>query len=1066
MVKRSWGADRFFVLRTPLLPVEAFTGLAQGLEAAHAHADELEGAVSRDCQTLGRRLHEFIRRPEVVEALRVGATEFAELLAGLDAEALVRNRKLARTLVGYHARLTTRPTPYGLFAGVSLGTIDQNGPETAIELQPRGRYRRDVDLDVGCARRLARTLAVDPSCADHIRLEPNSTVYRVNDRLRYLEVRGVESKPRFELAEIEAGDVLDWLLRASARRLTRNQLAQELLASPLGAGIEFDEARDFIAELVENQLLCPHLGPEVVGLDAVSSVLEGLAPGTDGELIVRLTAVRKSLQDIAAVPVGDADYGCIEAQVGALLGQVSAKPGASVAVNLHKPAAVARLGKKVVEELEHGIDLLHRLFGKRNERDSLREFRRQFRRRYGEGRRVDLCTVLDEELGLGYPVGAAARSSRSMPLLSDLPPLAAFVEEPPFGALHRTLLRRMELSGTELVLDAAELTALTTGNPEPLPDSFLAVARIAGKSADAIRDGQFTVWIEGVSGPSAARLLGRFCRFDEDLRGEVERHLAHVQSMRPEAIIADVAHLPPGDLGNVVLRPALASHAIPYLGQVRSAQDSIPVSELSLLLDGDRLVLVWDRNEREVVPRFTSAHLVDHRSLGVYRLLSDLQYAENACWLSWNWGPLSALDALPRVVVGRVVLAPARWRIPPDELRQLLEPGRRPELYSRFRDWRKRRGLPRWVVFDDFELPYTFDFDNVLSVESLAQVLRGRHETVLTELFPPPDEAFVRSTEGRFIHQMVVPFRREKVESGAPRSLARILRAARHDRATATWRSTKIYALEPDVERLLLGEVGALARQAQAAGRIEKWFFIRYHDPECHLRLRAQGGSSAAAFDAELADLGRSLLGRRVVSEVVFDRYEPEVERYGGPEAIEQAETIFWADSEAVLSILPALESEADRWRAGVLGCDALLRDCGLPLAARAGLMERLRRYLTQDLGVSIDLKRAIGDRYRTHREDLDALLRGDSVLSSMAEVGACLDQRRRYTRAAFDRLRVLQQRNALSRPIEDVIGSLVHMFMNRLFASQANLHELVLYDFLLRHYRAQLGRAGARGDI
>ena len=46
---------------------------------------------------------------------------------------------------------------------------------------------------------------------------------------------------------------------------------------------------------------------------------------------------------------------------------------------------------------------------------------------------------------------------------------------------------------------------------------------------------------------------------------------------------------------------------------------------------------------------------------------------------------------------------------------------------------------------------------------------------------------------------------------------------------------------------------------------------------------------------------------------------------------------------------------------------------------------------------------------------------------------------------------------------MQDKIGSLMHMSMNRIFASKSRLQELVIYDFLNRHYTSAIKRKAAK---
>jgi thiopeptide-type bacteriocin biosynthesis protein len=80
----------------------------------------------------------------------------------------------------------------------------------------------------------------------------------------------------------------------------------------------------------------------------------------------------------------------------------------------------------------------------------------------------------------------------------------------------------------------------------------------------------------------------------------------------------------------------------------------------------------------------------------------------------------------------------------------------------------------------------------------------------------------------------------------------------------------------------------------------EGWFFIRYRDPEPHLRLRFRGRQSAPSETLGiLHDWFAGLLAKGITARLTLDTYDPEIERYGGGDAAAAAERLFQADSEA-----------------------------------------------------------------------------------------------------------------------------------------------------------------------
>src|SRR6185369_11823430 len=178
----------------------------------------------------------------------------------------------------------------------------------------------------------------------------------------------------------------------------------------------------------------------------------------------------------------------------------------------------------------------------------------------------------------------------------------------------------------EIEIDEAELEKLASGEPQPLPDSFAVEATVAARSRRALAAGDFRVLIGHVSGPSAALSMGRFCHADENLRQKVLALLRDEEARRPDAIFAEIVHLPDGKLGNIASRPLMRDYEIPYLARsVVDAHYQIPITDLHVSVQNNRIQLRSSRLDREVIPRMTNAHYYSWRSPAVYRFLCLLQ---------------------------------------------------------------------------------------------------------------------------------------------------------------------------------------------------------------------------------------------------------------------------------------------------------------------------------------------------------------------------------------------------------------------------------------------------------
>ncbi|MBZ4420612.1 lantibiotic dehydratase [Myxococcus sp. RHSTA-1-4] len=1048
----GYTASGFFLLRTPLLPFDALRAWSEG--------GARERALPRE------RLAAGLARAELREALFLASPSLDEgFPTWLRAPESEWGQKVERTLVRYWQRMASRATPFGLFAGGSVGTL---GPRTRLTLGPRSAYRRHTRLDMDYVSALTERLAREPALRDALRYRPNSSLYRTAGKLRYAESHMTGRTRAYHLVAVEPTDYLEATLERARPGARLSELARALAEADPEVAPE--EAEAYVGMLVDHQLLVPELAPRVTGPEPLQEILEQLAtvPAME-EPHRRLARVHAALADLDASALGAAPSHYRDLARGLEALPAPVEPSRLFQVDMVKPAEALSLGPRVLEELARGVALLHRI-SPATESPTLRRFREAFTRRY-EGREVPLVEALDEDVGIGFEVGSPITAEGS-PLLRGLAfPTDAAEERRHWGAaaqahlLHR-LTGVLRAGGQVLELDASDLKALENPRTAPLPDAFSVMASVVADSAADIDAGRFQVVMESVMGPSGALLLGRFCHVDPELHRHVEAHLREEEALRPDAVFAELVHLPEGRVGNVICRPVLREHELVFLGRSGAPQEKqLPVTDLRISVQGRRIVLRSASLGREVLPRMTHVHDFGRAHLRAYTFLATLQQQGVSPGLRWRWGgPLADSAFLPRVTAGRLILHRARWRLREPTLRAL---GTAPES-ERFDAMQRLRAelrLPRFVGVEDRDNVLPVDLDNVLSIDTFVHLVKDRRQADLVELLT--ESLCVQGPEGRFVHELVVPFVRSAPSALRPTAPlpARPAPLVRSFTPGSEWLYAKLYTGTGTAEHVLREAVAPLAREALASGAARQWFFLRYGDPDWHLRVRFLG--DAARLRTEVLERLHALVAplsrEGLVHRVQLDTYEREVERYGGAEGVLLAERLFHADSDAALELLDTLTGDggADaRWRLTLLGLHALLDDLGLDLESRRALMAGLRGAHGQEFQVDGALERQLGDRFRAHRRELESLLwEAPPREGPLAEGLAVLRRRSERQAPLMDALRALDSRGALGQSLAHLAGSLAHMHANRMLRSVARAQELVLYDFLHRLYESRAAR-------
>lgn len=1049
-------------VRTPLLPFDAFTRWSSDLRAVGATGDRTE-AIAADHEQLVARLRAMCLDPVIREAIFVASPSLHTAVdAWLADPAQPRAKGVPAILARYFTRMTSRATPFGLFSSCAVGQLDGDG---AVVLGDRAGCRRHVRLDMLYLTTLAAALEAAPHIRAKVRFQVNGAVAVRPDGIVFPEAHASQVARTFDLVSVEPNEyILRVLAQASGWR-TREELAATLV----GDDITREEALDFVDELVASQLLVSELEPTVSGPEGLAHLLTVLrACVPDAAELVRLENVARAIDGLQreAIGLGIDAYEAVGQRCEGL--PVVPDRARTFQVDLYRPLVASGVPRVVLDDLAAAIATLERIGG-RTDQSALAVFRAGFEQRYGD-REVPLLDALDEERGLSFP-SARMQSRDPAPLIDGLALGGPRGTPPPQSSLDATLLlnlvRLWQSGAREWVLSEGDIEAMAHAPTLPVSDALTVMFRILARSVDAVQTGDYLVALDTAWGPSGAGMLGRFCHGDAAIHAAVKRVLAREEAMDPDAIHAEVIHLPEGRLGNILSRPPLRSFEIPYLGgSAAPADHRIEPSDLRVRVEGGRFVLRSARLDRRVRPHLTTAQNHAGSDLGVYRFLCAVQ-DEGTVDPVFNWGSFSDAPFLPRVRIGRVVVMPATWTLMAGQLHAL---GKGKTMVERFEAVQALRGelaLPRLIGVAEGDHVLLVDLDNVVSVESFVAIAKERLTLKVTESSAAEGASVVRGPDGGYVHQLIVPFLRRterRVRTQAPRRAPPTTEPPRSLMPGSEWLTVKAYGGTADADRVLLRAIAPLLAEARHDGMIDHWFFLRYADPGPHLRLRFHGSAEAMAA-VMLPRVMRALAPMvewGLVHNVQLDTYEREMERYGGAEGILLGERVFDADSDAVLAALEAIGSDPSdlRWQAVLVGMHRLLCDFGCTAQGRLEVVRRLRSDFGAEHAVDLRTTQALGDRFRIHRQAIDRRI--DEGGSGFEPITAAFDGRTRALEPVVERLHALDRDGSLTTPLAGaggVLASYLHMHATRMLRSQNRQQELVLYDFLTRRYESDLAR-------
>jgi thiopeptide-type bacteriocin biosynthesis protein len=998
------------LLRAPLLPIEDYCALC---------------ASSPD-----RRRQRAVEDPRIYEALAVGASGLLSALERPRGSAR-EQRRIDLKLLRYLGRMSSRPTPFGLFAGVAIARW---GASTDVGIAAGSRpVRARPDME-WLVRWLAATER-QPELRGKVPLVANSlAVARAN---RLYAVRAATSPGSEARAEVS---VRNTPAVQRALVLARTAISIDDLTRTLhreSSGVDVARVESVVADLWERGFLMSALRPPLTSGNPVAHVLrqlEAIPEATDArDALWRLVDAAARWERCSSRPPRAFQ------SLTALANHLHADSSTPLQVDSALPLDACFLNEHVAKEAARAAELLVRLSPRARSTPELTAYRRAFVERYGAGREVPLLGLLDPELGLGAldtipsvetdAQWSTARDATLMDLATK-----ALRDRRPSVELDETLMAAL---------------GATAGLSHDAPVSLDISVFVAARSAAAIDAGDFRIIVgPNLGAPAAGRHVGRFAELLGERAVELLQSVQRVAPGAPAAIVdAELVYMPePLRSANVAVRPSIHPFEIVHgTAPGVSRERVIPLEQLTISVQEDRFVVRWMASD--VVVRIHEGHMLNpHAAPPVIRFLAEVARDGDVPFAPFDWRYARQFPYLPRVCSGRVVLCPAHWRV---TSRTVAEWKAAPCPSDAVARWRAAWDVPRYVHVGYGDNRLLLDLELPEHVEELrAEAARSEQDGLLVqEALPAPDEHWLRGPGGRYAAEVVVPMMLDRREP-RPSDARGVVRTPHHHAERlrppgSEWLYLKLYCPRSAEDDVVVMHVAPMADRLCRDGSADRWFFVRYADPDPHLRIRLHGAPERLLRESlpALCALGADLMKDAACLRFGLDTYDREIDRFGGDRCLELVEEIFAADSRAVVRLLSATRrqrSSVDRRILAVVSVDQLLDAMGLDTH------DRLRWF---DAQTSPSDRHDAGPDYRTHKERLlDALSRG-SLHATPSDGHAFLDglaERRSAISALAPLLRIASRESGTDR-LDGMLADLVHLHLNRLLGTAPAAERRVL---------------------
>lgn len=953
---------------------------------------------------------EFLSRPILQAGVYLASPGFYQRLAAAGFKTRSLSSREKSTLQKYLNRACLRPTPFGLFAGVSLVSWQRNsriviGTELTAVVEPDQEIVQQIyALTTAAFRKESHYLA-------------NPYLYRVLNEFRFVRSDiGADSVRQYQLQSTQYSRVLEALLQFCRRGRTGVAIIERIGKL---AGCDLIEAADYASFLADTQILLPERRPVLTGQMATHQQVLGRSSLTPQYFTQRAAKFRK---------IADANM---------------MKEEHTSYVILQHNLSSAGMDPVWQDRIRQGVFALDRLCPP-DELPAMNKFCRAFQQHF-EGQRIPLLTALDPESGIGYqdPVSEVANPLlETLHLFSRLSEATSAWTKAHVYLMERWIMaERNQTPVIRLETEGLEKIQKEEGFHQPLGISIL--FRTTGEQ----------VWLESAGGNNALSLAGRFTIGNAAINSAAQGIASQLEAQNPDVLFAEILHFSDPHTDNVNRRESLWSFELPV-----TASSGFPVTQQLQLSDlylemHQGMVFLWsEKHQKLVIPRLSSAYNHHLNKLPLFRFLADLSYQYGRCNLSFDLRAFfPGLHHYPRVAYQQAILCPATWVLSAEKLRPVKEAAEG-SVFQAFQELVSTCGLPSRFVVAEGDQQLVFYTNRVTDAVFFAEVIRQKKEIIILEHFEP-DITVASDQEGKAcvtqFNAMLLP--------DEPLQLPPIRPAIREKNVLprkfmpgSEWLYLKIYLPRTSASKLLL-RIRPLIRKKYANGKVSKWFFIRYEDHAPHIRLRMK--VDPLDISEVLIAFRRSLEGhirQQVIRDYQVDVYSREMERYQAA-GITLTENHFEASSNFVLEYLREGKDAPPVHLAAMVSLQSitaiLIPDTDDQLTFYRESYEGL---LLEFEGSA--MRRELDQKYRELSGGIYAALHSPDLFKGKVLV------------AAFIGLELSMQpiKASLSSNPQltiDYLRSLIHMHLNRLFTDQQRKQEMVIYFLLFKFALSKAGR-------
>ncbi|WP_163582614.1 lantibiotic dehydratase [Gracilibacillus saliphilus] len=949
------------------------------------------------------------------EQLLVASENIYNTLVNKDFSTLPKKkqRNLITSLGNYINRAATRTTPFGLFAGVALLNIKDEEISTPSRINNKKNSRIDAEWLFKLIKKIEAEHFFD------LKFKMNTAAYRKGNRLylpynldgKSVEINVNYTKPLMLIEKLCAKD------HVSFQRIL-HVLKEEYVNR------DINDLVDYVKTLVAKEFIISEVRPPICNSNLLTYTINKL-----GEVPYLYEVYGKPLSEVqslickyndASIGEGSEIYLTIQKKLRAILSFPNQK---HLQVDTELKVDGSYINESDIENINDCITLFMKFASEMEDsegyKSSFEEYRLKFIEKFGIYVEVPISEVLDEVSGIGALKTYSKPKNKFLQSITtvteDHSQLKRFFMDKYLAAVenkHPIVITDEEINKLKLKVDEERL-------PSSLELNF--IIRKDEKSENLFYLGP------NMGSSAAGKTFGRFSYLNHEFSEVLEEIGSELKEKEIDQV--ELSFIPSNvRMANVTSVNSPSEYNLSMFTNSYNPQSELSLDNILVGCDNDKLYLKNKQNGRLL--NISGMNMLNlSLSSNIIRLLSDITLNQNLEWGNTPWGVYyKEFIHIPEIRYKNIILSNEKWSL--QNLRGQFEGTPKiKQFISEFEKFKNAYLVPDKVYLQFADNRILLDLSRDTDLNLLYKNLFKFPSTILEKA--ESGNPVITLGEDSFSAEAVIPFILKKEYRDKKIKELAINGSLYHQVSYPPfqeWLFLKLYGPE-DRQGELISYLNYFILNQLDGRAYDKFFYMRYNDPKPHIRLRfrSEHPDTLQFIYGKLNEYIVELQKMNIVYEVTINTYFPEINRYGGPTLINEAENVFYQDSLVVMKLLEIMnKSDYSKEQIGVMSLLHYLNDFGLTF-------ENQLSYLGLNLRNNDAYKKQFKDEKFDFINELDSYNNWEKAsrrndLKQIIEVLDCRSDSINVYKKHINRS------SEITSDFINIIGSVIHLHFNRLF--------------------------------